>query len=105
MSKAKQISSERIAYWCTGCKAQHYVAGNAANNVTNGWTFNGDYEKPTFSPSVLSANNGHYVKGPWVKLPRCHSFVKEGKIQYLVDCGHELAGQTIEMEDLDGHNN
>ena len=28
----------------------------------------------------------------------CHSYVKEGKIIYLGDCTHALAGQTIPME-------
>ena len=30
----------------------------------------------------------------------CHSFVTDGKIQYLNDCTHEYAGQTIELEDI-----
>lgn len=31
----------------------------------------------------------------------CHSFVRNGKIEYLNDCTHELAGQTVEL--LDEH--
>lgn len=56
------------------------------------WTFNGDFEKPTFNPSMLiQPNNLH---------GRDHFFVKGGKIQYLSDCEHELAGQTVEMVDV-----
>ena len=29
----------------------------------------------------------------------CHSFIKDGNIQYLNDCTHKLAGQTIEIPD------
>ena len=29
---------------------------------------------------------------------RCHSFVKDGKVQFLGDCDHALAGQTLEPE-------
>jgi hypothetical protein len=27
----------------------------------------------------------------------CHSFVTDGKIQFLGDCTHALAGQTVEL--------
>ena len=32
---------------------------------------------------------------------RCHSFVKDGRIQFLLDCYHRLKGQTIELPDID----
>lgn len=28
----------------------------------------------------------------------CHSFVRNGKIEFLSDCTHELAGKTVELE-------
>lgn len=31
----------------------------------------------------------------------CHTFVTDGKINFLSDCTHELAGQTVPMQDLD----
>lgn len=46
-------------------------------------------DKPTFSPSLLC--NGFDPKS------RCHSFVKEGMIQFLDDCHHTLKGQTVEI--------
>jgi hypothetical protein len=30
---------------------------------------------------------------------RCHSFVKDGWIQFLGDCYHELKGLTVEIPD------
>jgi hypothetical protein len=27
----------------------------------------------------------------------CHSFVTDGRIQFLEDCTHELAGQTVDL--------
>ncbi len=91
--------------------------------VTGRWTFNGDEEKPTFAPSML-ATSGHYVPGyektahpEWCwcnfierfpdhadckfKCYRCHSFVTDGKIQFLSDCSHALAGQTVDLPDFD----
>ena len=87
--------------------------------VDSGWTFNGDYDKPTFSPSIL-VRSGHYAEDSaaakqghcWCNfnqrypdLPpstfrciRCHSFVKSGQIEFLGDCTHELAGKTIPLE-------
>jgi hypothetical protein len=54
-------------------------------------------EKPTFSPSMLvNANTPKHLK-----LTRCHSFVRDGKIQFLSDCDHNLKGQTIDLEDID----
>jgi hypothetical protein len=81
--------------------------------VDSGWTFNGDYEKPTFSPSVL-VTSGHYLsthkKGDpcWCTFKkdhpdcrfvctRCHSFVKAGQIQFLADSSHALAGKTVAL--------
>jgi hypothetical protein len=34
--------------------------------------------------------------------PRCHSFVREGKIEYLGDCEHYLQGQTVELPEWNG---
>jgi len=56
------------------------------------WTFNGDYDKPTFRASLL-VNAGSVEPS----RPVCHSFITDGKIQYLSDCTHKLAGQTVEL--------
>ena len=91
-----------LAFWCEGCKTSHVVS--------TGWIFNGNYERPTFSPSVL-VRTGHYIKGHkgpcwcshdpskgYPKCSVCHSFVTDGKIQFLSDCTHHLAGQTIDLK-------
>lgn len=87
-------------FWCPGCKCMHYIA--TADNDCNFpiWGFNGDMEKPTVNTSIC-------VTESWQGrgTSRCHSFVRDGKIQYLQDCTHELAGKTVPMvdwEDLDG---
>lgn len=59
--------------------------GNARVN----WSFNGDFEKPTFRPSMLNLTTGE------------HFFVTDGKIQYLSDCRHSMAGQTVDMVDCE----
>jgi hypothetical protein len=53
--------------------------------------------RPTFEPSILiSIGNG-----PDAPRLVCHSFVREGKIQFLGDCTHELAGQTVPLPTID----
>jgi hypothetical protein len=71
-------------FYCPGCKENHAYTKDK-------WSYNGDEEKPTFSPSLLYPD----------KKVRCHLFLTDGKIQYLSDCGHELAGQTIDVPDWD----
>lgn len=62
---------------------------------TPNWTWNGDVDEPTLKPSILS--RGGNVDGEI----RCHSFVNDGKVQFLSDCSHEFAGQTVDLLDVD----
>ena len=68
---------------CPGCGMSHVFDER--------WKFNGDYEKPTFSPSLLAR---------WPENNVCHFFVQEGKIRFLNDCTHELKGKTVELEEI-----
>ena len=82
-------------FHCPGCEGEHVIT---TLPYPNGWTFNGDVERPTFSPSVLV----HEVKRPdgTTFSPRCHSFVTDGRIQFLGDSQHALAGQTVDLPDI-----
>ena len=66
------------------------------------WTFNGDFEKPTFRPSMLMQYPKENLE---LGLVREHFFVTDGKIQYLSDCHHVMAGKTVDMIDCDWHSN
>ena len=53
------------------------------------WKWNGSMEKPTLYPSInFNADDASN---------RCHSFVTDGKIQFLPDCHHALKGQTVNL--------
>ena len=96
MSKAKLYVSqdkktEQVWIYCPGCKTHH--AFTVKHPTFSPWQWNGDIEKPTFSPSMLV--NKDYPES------RCHSFVREGKIQYLDDCFHELKNQTVELPEIE----
>lgn len=62
---------------------------NGTRDGTNCWTWNGDTEKPTLRPSVLTQMDH--------KKMRCHTWVNDGQAQFLDDCSHELRGQTVDM--------
>lgn len=82
------------AFYCPGCGNSHCYYTEKPNEIGARWKFNGDVEKPTFRASMLVREER---KG---KRHVCHSFVTDGKIQFLNDCTHEYAGKTIEMEDI-----
>jgi hypothetical protein len=101
--------------YCPGCKSQHLIPTHQGQSIFSSgatWSFNGDVDKPTFSPSVF-IKTGHYAEGKsktdcWACNNEhldlcvvCHSFITNGKIQYLSDCTHHLAGQTVELSELD----
>jgi hypothetical protein len=69
------------------------------------WSFNGDFEKPVFGPSVLSSWDEWQGEGVPPKKHVCHSFVgcngaQPGQIIFLNDSTNALAGQTVELPDL-----
>jgi hypothetical protein len=72
------------AFRCPACRSTH--------QCDNRWGFNGDKERPTFTGSVLvhAANVGTADRP--IGRPLCHSFVSDGKITYLADCTHAMAG-------------
>lgn len=78
----------------------HCPACGFAHQCDNRWTFNGNVERPTFRASVLV----HAVGNPDVGYhrPRCHSYVTDGKIKYLGDCTHAMAGKTVDLPDWIG---
>jgi len=84
-------------FYCAGCKMEHvfYTVKDVPNRPT--WLFNGDLDKPTLSPSLLVEFTWGEERTPC----RCHSFIKEGNIQYLNDCTHALAGQTVPLLPID----
>ena len=84
---------------CPACGFGHLFSNKAGEKIHPkgcSWDFNGDTEKPTFTPSMLSTTpDGHGGK----KI--CHSFVTDGKIKFLGDCTHKLAGQTVDLPEIE----
>lgn len=76
------------AFECPGCGASHHARG---------WHWNGSKEAPTFTPSILVEYNGPDAGVDGAPPAVCHSFVTNGRIQFLSDCTHALAGQTVDL--------
>lgn len=76
--------------WCPACRREH--------PITREWEFNGNLDRPTFYPSLLVHEIDH---GPYVIQPRCHSFIEGGRIRFLPDCGHDKAGTTMDLPELE----
>ena len=80
---------------CPGCGNCH---GFRTSPGSPRWTWDGNEELPTISPSILVTGGG--VGGHEDSKGCCHMFIKAGKIQYLSDCTHALTGKTVDMEAL-----
>lgn len=93
-----------LHFWCPGCDDVHGITVESPN----GWSWNGDLERPTFDPSVKvmphktlidATLDGDALTAPEnvTTTPLCHSFVRDGRIEFLSDSTHALAGQTVDL--------
>jgi hypothetical protein len=87
-----------ILFECPGCGCLHAVSVDKPNGMGAIWSWNGSYDKPTFTPSILVTAN---YTDPKRMDDICHSYVTEGRIQFLSDSTHNLAGQTVDLPDWD----
>lgn len=85
----------KLMFECPGCRMYHAI--NVSDDTEPRWVWNGDVEKPTFDPSILVC----YPLGNPSINHICHSFVVNGRIQFLNDCTHALAGLTVDIPELD----
>ena len=107
----RSLEGGMLAFECPGCGCMHGVTveGDAPGPR---WTYNGNPDKPTFSPSILVRYSHWVPPGTTPEIRQkiesgeivqteihdvCHSFVTDGRIQFLGDCTHALAGQTVDL--------
>lgn len=115
--KLRSLEGGLVAFLCPGCGMHHQVRVEGEGRPK--WTYNGNPNAPTFQPSILF-RSGHYAQHfdkekhgdcwctykeryneePAFNCVICHSFVTDGKIQFLSDCSHSLAGQTVDLPDV-----
>jgi hypothetical protein len=92
-------SIPRWGFWCPGCRHPHMLPiEKPPGTVDKGpWTFSGDLEAPTISPSVhvkvgeLRDPDTGQVLAPASSW--CHATITNGRITFLEDShGHKLRG-------------
>lgn len=98
----KAVRYQALMFVCPGCEAMksrgtgsglHMLPVNTTEKSPS-WTFDGNLERPTLSPSILT----RYPIGEKTEI--CHSFLRNGVFEFLNDCTHPLAGQKVEIPDL-----
>jgi len=80
---------------CPGCGMSHCVTVGPGEGPR--WTWDGNAAAPTFSPSLLV----RYTWGPQKEQVVCHSYIRNGRIEFLADCTHARAGQTVDIPGYD----
>lgn len=95
-----------VRFKCPGCGMSHHLYTQEVPPTVVGprWTWNMDVERPTLTPSILARgafrSDVEDEDNDWDGAAICHSFVTDGRIQFLNDCTHALAGQTVDLPDL-----
>ena len=103
--KARPLKFDGETYVpCSPCKATHISMRfpgpfwyrlipviKGKREGTPCWSWNGDTEFPTLRPSILTYDG----------RMKCHSFLTDGKVKFLADSTHELAGTTVDLLDVD----
>ena len=87
-------AADRYFHWCPACEELHPLPDR-------GWTFNGNIECPTFTPSFKHTGrrtvnmNGRWT-GEWVRDAQgnpvdgtCHYIITSGNIQFCPDSWHK----------------
>ena len=107
-----QAEDGSLWFFCKGCDQPHSL--NVGPGAGPRWGYNGNADAPTFTPSVLAQHDQWEPPATTLKIRDkiaageirqtkvtkvCHSFVTDGRIQYLNDCTHGLAGQTVDLPD------
>lgn len=98
-----------IYFDCPGCALGHCLPIGEGPGPR--WQWNGSLDKPTLSPSILARGVERLtdeevaiIEAGGKVTPRpsvCHSFVRDGRIEFLGDCTHALAGQTVDLPPLE----
>ena len=122
-SKLRRTSATQVAFLCPGCNRFHAITvdtDEAATQNVPKWHWNGDGDKPTFKPSVsVRGVRDNLTDLEWEELMErtagereamladkatsfvCHSYVRDGMIEFLHDSTHALAGQTVPLLDVE----
>ncbi len=92
MTKLWKAGDSVLVFECPACGYGHPFHIGEGHPDNQRWEFNGDFEKPTFSPSLMVCRD--------FPDKRCHSFVRDGRIQFLPDSWHGRS-DTADLPDVE----
>ncbi len=71
---------------------------------TGNWSWNGDVDKPTLRPSVLTQGTryqgGDVMDKANHRAFRCHTWITDGQAIFLDDTDHDLREKTVDLVDV-----
>lgn len=96
MHETGECLGKSVWLFCPGCQSLHMPRFRCPDHggPKEGPVWEGDpYSSPfTMSPSLLIYKTA--------VSPQCHSFIRNGQWEFLGDCTHSLANQTVPLEPL-----
>ena len=107
-AKKEKDNENVILFFCPGCEDLHRIPITKQDWCKGVWQFNGNFEKPTFTPSIV-LTTGKYVDPNWIEPPApgklwsviCHSVIKDGQIKYAGDTTHRLVGKIVDLPEIE----
>jgi hypothetical protein len=80
-------------HWCPACNEPHGIAVSRPNRSGARWSFNGNFDKPTFAPSVKCTTTDE----DGVERTLCHYFITDGNVVFCNDNPHAMNGKTVAL--------
>lgn len=92
LSSKLRGSLDEPAHWCPGCEEMHVLPWKRG-----GWTFDGNVDAPTFTPSFKHT----WTRGDDGGVEHvCHYVLTAGVLNFCADSTHALAGKSVPLPDL-----
>lgn len=101
MRSAKGPWTNHLSHWCPACKEMHGFT--IKNDKGPSWTWDGNIDAPTFSPSMLIRWGKHCDPKCEYEGGVCHYILTAGIINYCGDCTHDMKGQSVPMIPIPDH--
>lgn len=105
MNKLKEIKDREestdskvigYSFHCPGCEIEHKIFLYPYKSQTGAsWDFVGTLKKPSVVPDIV---NKRQLDNGSEEL--CHLHLLAGKLWFLNNCTHKLAGEVIDLEDI-----
>ena len=76
------------AHYCPGCEEIHHYPVDEPHPNGSRWQFDGNMEKPSFTPSMN-------IGPDW-----CHYYLTKGMLIFSACSGHGLGGKTMPLPEL-----